>query len=152
VEGEEMDFESIRPLISGLIGGVIGVWLLRKLAKGVPEICGIKTADELVQENKSKILVSNMLFFGALASGVLLYHLGIFGRNDWRGLALSFGLATVAPVLFLFLASMKGGRQRVKEAYVAYAVAQRVPIAVLYGGFALGAICLSVALGSMVGR
>lgn len=146
-----MDFESVRPVISGLIGGVISVWLLRKFAKSVPETCGAKGADELVQENKSKILVSNILFFASLAGGVALYHFGYFERNDWRGLVLIFGLATVAPVLFLFLVSIGGGSQRVKETYVAYAIAQRVPLGVLYGGFALGAICLFVALGSMIG-
>jgi hypothetical protein len=146
-----MDFESIRPLISGLIGGVISIWLLRKVAKSVPEACGTKGADELVQENRHKILVSNVLFFASLVGGIALYHFGYFERNDWRGLLLVFGFATIAPVLFLFFSSIGGGSQRVKEAYVAYAIAQRVPLGVLYGGFALGSVCLFVALGSMIG-
>lgn len=146
-----MDLESIRPAISGLIGGAISVWLLRRFAKSVPETCGTKGADELVQENKLRILVANVLFFASLAGGLALYHFGYFERNDWRGLLLVFGIATVAPVLFLFLSSVAGGRRRVKEAYAAYAVAQRVPLGVLYAGFALGSICLFVALGSLVG-
>lgn len=146
-----MDLESIRPVISGLIGGAISVWLLRRLAKSVPETCGTKGTDELVQENKSRIVVSNILFFASLVGGVALYHFGYFERKDWRGLLLVFGIATVAPVLFLFVSSVAGGVQRVKEAYVAYAVAQRVPLGVLYAGFALGSICLFVALGSAVG-
>jgi hypothetical protein len=143
-----MDLESIRPIISGLIGGAISVWLLRRLAKSVPEARGIKRADELVQENKSKILVSNILFLATLVGGVALYHFGYFERNDWRGLLLIFGIATVAPVLFLFISSVAGGVQRIKEAYVAYAVAQRVPLGVLYAGFALGSICLFVVMGA----
>lgn len=145
-----MDLESIRPAISGLVGGAVSVWLLRRLSKSVPETCGTKAADELVQENKLKILVSNILFVASLAVGVALYHFGYFDRSDWRGLLLVFGIATVAPVLFLFASSVAGGIQRVKEAYVAYAVAQRVPPGVLYAGFALGSICLSVALGSLL--
>jgi hypothetical protein len=146
-----MDFEMIRPVVSGLIGGVISAWLLRRLARSVPEACETKGADELVLENKVKILVSNILFFAALIGGVALYHFGHFQRNDWRGLLLAFGIAAVAPALFLFFSSIAGGAQRVKEAYVAYAVAQRVPIGVLYAGFALGSICLFVALGSVIG-
>jgi hypothetical protein len=146
-----MEFESIRPIISGLIGGGISVWLIRRLAKSVPEICGVKGANELVQENKSKILVSNVLFFAALVGGIALYHFGYFERNDWRGLLLVFGVATVAPALFLFLASVAGGAQHVKEVYAAYAVAQRIPLAVLYAGFAVGSVCLFVALESVIG-
>jgi hypothetical protein len=146
-----MELEAIRPVISGLIGGAISVWLLGRLAKSVPDTGGIKGADELVRENKTKILVSNILFFATLVGGVALYHFGYFERNDWRGLLLVFGIATVAPVLFLFFSSVAGGAQRVKEAYVAYAVAQRVPLGVLYAGFALGSVCLFVALGSVIG-
>lgn len=146
-----MELESIRPVISGLVGGTISVWLLRRLAKSVPDTCGIKGADELVRENKSKILISNILFFAVLVGGVALYHFGYFARNDWRGLLLVFGTATVVPVLFLFFSSIAGGAQRVKEAYVAYAIAQRAPLGILYASFALGSICLFIALGSVIG-
>ncbi|HKU17423.1 MAG TPA: hypothetical protein VJQ52_23715 [Steroidobacteraceae bacterium] len=145
-----MDLESIRPAISGLIGGAVSVWLLRRLSQSVPETCGTKGVDELVQENKLKILVSNIVFFASLAGGVALYHIGYFDRRDWRGLLLVFGIATIAPALFLFVSSIAGGVQRVKEAYVAYAIAQRVPPGVVYAGFALGSICLFVALGSVL--
>lgn len=146
-----MDLESMRPVISGLIGGVISVWLLRRLAKSVPDACGTKGADELVQENKLKILVANILFFAVIVGGVALYRFGYFERNDWRGLLLIFGVGTVTPALFLFFSSVAGGIRRVKEAYAAYAVAQRVPLGILYAGFALGSICLFVALGSVIG-
>jgi hypothetical protein len=143
-------FEFIRPVLSGLIGGVITIWLLKKLASSVPETCGLKTADELTRENKPKILACNILFFATIAIGVALYRFGYFDRNDWRGLLLIFGLATVAPMLFLVLSAIGGGSQRVKEAFVAYAIAQRVPPAVLYGCLTLGAVCLFVVLGAMV--
>ena len=146
-----MELESVRPVISGLIGGVISVWLLRRLAKSVPEACGAKGAQRLVQENKNRILVCNILFFASIAVGVALYHFGYFESNDWRGLLLTFGIATVAPALFLFVSSLAGGAQRIKEAYGAYAVAQRLPLGVQYAGFALGSTCLFVALGSLLG-
>lgn len=146
-----MDFESVRPIVSGLIGGVISVWLLNKLANPPSKTWGTKGVDELVQENKAKILISNVLFFASIAGGLLLYHYGYFERNDWRGLALTFGVATVSPAVFLLLSSIYGDGQRFKETFLAYAVAQRVPVVVLYASFALGAVCLFAAFGSMIG-
>lgn len=146
-----MDFESIRPIISGILGGVISLWLIGRLGKGVPKSYGAKGADELVQENKTKILVANVLFFANIGGGFLLYHYGYFERNDWRGLALAFGSATISPVVFLLLASIGAGNRHAKETLLAYAVSQRVPLAILYGGFAIGAVCFASALASMIG-
>lgn len=147
-----MDFESVRPIISGIVGGVISLWLIGRLGKGIPRSFGAKGAEELVQENKTKIIVSNVLFFANIAGGFLLYHYGYFERDDWRGLALAFGSATISPVVFLLFASIGSGNRQIKEALLAYAISQRVPLAILYGGFAIGAVCFFAALASMIGR
>lgn len=147
-----MDFESIRPIISGIVGGVISLWLIGRLGKGIPRSFGAKGAEELVQENKTKIIVSNVLFFANIAGGFLLYHYGYFERDDWRGLALAFGSATISPVVFLLFASIGSGNRQIKEALLAYAISQRVPFAILYGAFAIGAACFFAALASMIGR
>lgn len=135
-----MDLGSSSPIISGIVGGVIAVWLLGKLAKKTSR--HDKEAADLVPEYKGRILLSNLLFFACIGGGVGLFDQGYFHRNDWSGGGLILGAALVAPALFLFLASVGGGSQRVRDAFRAYASTEGIPLWGLLGFFAFGVFCL----------
>ena len=144
-----MEFETIRPIFSGLIGGALAIWIGHAWSKWVPAECERKSAAVLVKENKVGIFVANTLFFVGIMCGVLIYKLGYFVSNDWRGFGLAFGFATTAPVAWLYAYSVISGRAK-KEVYVAYAISQKTPTMVFYGIIVLGVICFFAAIASLV--
>jgi hypothetical protein len=144
-----MEFESVRPIVSGLIGGVVAVWIGRAWSKWVPTERARKPAAALVRENRVGIFVANALFFAGLIGGVLLYQLGYFPTNDWRALGLGFGFATTSPLIWLYVYSGISGRAA-KDVYVAYSISQKTPTMVFYGIIVLGVICFIAAITSLV--
>jgi hypothetical protein len=137
-----MEYEALRPIVSGLLGAGISVWLGRAWE------CARKSASTLKRQNRIGIVVANGLFLASLLGAIFLYQPGYFERNDWRPLGLGFGVATTAPLLWLCAYAFLTGR-RVKDVYVAYAMSERTPPVVLYGIMCAGVICLFAALASL---
>ncbi len=146
-----MDFEAIRPFLTGAVGGLLSLWLIRRWAPYVPMAYKAKTADQLATENRVGIIVGNVLFIGAMLVGVWLFKSGQAPSNSWSHLCLVVGVAVLAPFAAVLLPTMGKGRDRAVEAVVALAIAQRVPLlgVVLIG--IVGIVCLTSALGSLIG-
>ena len=143
-----MDFESIRPILSGLTGGLIATWMSVTLSRWVSTTCEFKRADILIRENKTAILISNTLFLFGLVGGVALYHFDYFVETDWRGIGLGFGFATTTPLIALPIFAVISGHKP-KEAYVAFAISQKCPTVLLYIIMVLGVMCLFMSLSSL---
>jgi hypothetical protein len=143
-----MEYENLRPILSGLLGAVIAIWLGRAWSRWVPLECARKSATSLKKENRTGIIVANGFFLAGLFGAILLYQSGYFERNDWRPLGLGFGIASTAPLLWLCAYALLTGR-RVKEIYVAYSISEQTPPFVLYGIMSAGVICLFAALASL---
>jgi hypothetical protein len=80
-----------------------------------------------------------------------MYKANYFPPNDWRPAALGFGSGCVAALTFLFLSTLSGGRRRIQEAYVAYAIAQDAPPVLQYTLMFVGLVAFFAAVGSLAG-
>ena len=143
-----MDFDAIRPIFSGLIGGVIAIWLTTKMSRWIPDTFNSKTPDELLAQHRIAVRAANALFFLGLVIGIALYKVAGFADTDWRPLAWGFGLSSVMPLIGLPVISAVMGRSP-KEAYVAFAVGQKTPFFVTYGILGLGVVAFFLALASL---
>ena len=144
-----MDFEFFRPVLSGLIGGILAIIFCGALSRWVPRICDDKSATTLIRQNRIAIWVANTLFFGGLVAGIAVYQLGFLPSTDWRGLALGSGGGSLAALAVLPLQAILKGHSP-KEAYVAYAIAQKTPIVLVYGILVLCATSFAVAASSLL--
>ncbi|WP_448142743.1 hypothetical protein [Stenotrophomonas bentonitica] len=145
-----MEFDSIRPAISGVIGGIIATWLTSRWARSLPSHYKGWSRTYLLRRHRPAIWTANVLFFIGLCCGIALYPVGGFANTDWRPLLLGFGLASVLPLLALAVVSLLSGRN-VKEAYVAFALGQGSPLWVTYGILGAGAVSFFFALAILTG-
>jgi hypothetical protein len=127
-----MNFESIRPLLSGIAGGILAIYFCSALARWVPQICNGKSATFLIEENKVAIWLANALFFAGLLAGIAIYQLDFLPNDDWRGLAVGAGAGSIAALIVLPALAL-ASRRSAKEAYVAYAISQKTPPILVYG-------------------
>jgi hypothetical protein len=141
-----MEFDSFRPLVSGLIGGLLTVWLMKRWSAAVPLAFKGKGAEQLVSEYKTGIVAANALFFATIALGIYLLNVWHVPRNSWAHGLLVIGLAVVAAAAGLLLPTVGKRRAYVAEAIAAFAIAERTPLVVLAGIGVIGAICLASAL------
>ena len=121
-----MEFDSLRPILSGLAGGAIATWLTSRWSRRLPSRYGLKSRDLLLRQHRASAYCANVLFFLGLCLGIALYPLGGFSDSDWRPLGLGFGAASVAPLLALPVVSFLTGRSA-REAYVAFAWGRAPP-------------------------
>ena len=140
-----MEFDSIRPVISGVVGGMIATWLTSRWARNLPTSYNRKSRDMLLRQHRPAIWTANVLFFAGLCFGVALYRIGGFANTDWRPLLWGFGLASVLPLVAIALVSLVCGRNA-KEAYVAFALGQGSPLWATYGILGAGAVAFLFAV------
>ncbi|WP_338771157.1 hypothetical protein [Massilia sp. METH4] len=143
-----MEFEVLRPFISGALGGVLAVGLCALLRRWVPEVCGIKSARILVEENRLAIWLANGCFALGFVCAFVLYSRGIFATSDWRGFAIGVGGGSVLTILTLFIVPLLLGR-RPKEALVAFSISHSTPIILLYGILFVAVVAFAVASASV---
>jgi hypothetical protein len=140
-----MELIELRPVLSGLIGGLVatalGVWWARWLPRGRDG----KGPSILKLQYRAAIWMSNSVFLAGILGSLAMYRWGGFASNDWRPMALGAGVALCAPLVILPAAAMLQ-RYSVREAYVAYALSQGTPVVVLYPLLALGVPVLALAL------
>lgn len=132
-----VNFDDIRPVFSGLVGGAIAVWLSNRLSRWMPSALDGKSAQALVDENRSAIRFANFASLFGILGVLVLYQLGGFAHNDWRPLALGLGFAFAAPLLVLPIVAL-ATRTNIRHCMVAYAISQGMPVAVIYGLLVLG--------------
>lgn len=144
-----MELGELRPILSGLVGGLIAICLCTALARWIPKVCNGKSVEALVLEHRSAIWCANILLILGLAGALALYGYEIIKRDDWRALGIGIGgaslMALVALALFAILK-----RSPLKEVYVAYAVSQRTPIFLVYGILICCVVSFFVAVSSFL--
>ena len=145
-----METMSLGPVVSGLVGGVLATLLCSAWSRWVPEVCNRKSASVLLRQNRPAIWTVNAIFFAGIGLALWLYNTDYFPSNDWRGLGFGLGIGCASVFLILPLFSLVGGRSP-KEAFVAYAIAQRTPIFVLYTILVFGVSGLVASLASTFG-
>lgn len=144
-----MELETIRPIVTGAIGGLLSLWLIKRWAPYVPHAYKDKSAEQLVTEYRASIVVANVLFFGTILIGVYLFKAGHMPSTSWRHLFLVVGVAILAPLAALLLPTMGKGRSQAVEAVTAFAIAERTPLPVLAAIALAGVVCLASALGGL---
>ena len=107
-----MSLDDLRPILSGLAGSVVAVWLSHKLARWIPSSLNGKSAELLVRQNRAAIWCANTLSAMGLVGAVALYQWAGFSNNDWRPLGLGFGFAFTAPLLIVPAVSWLRGMKR----------------------------------------
>ncbi|KRA17531.1 MULTISPECIES: hypothetical protein [unclassified Lysobacter] len=143
-----MEFDSLGPVSSGLIGGAIAVWLTSRWARTLPRTYNAKSRDALLRQHRLSTWVANALFIAGIFFGVALYPLGGYEDSDPVPVLWGFGLASVLPLLALGLIPLVTGRN-VKEAYVAFAWAQDTPLWLTYSVLGGGVVAFAFALASL---
>jgi hypothetical protein len=146
-----MEIETLRPIITGLIGGLLSLWLMKRWAPFVPQAYKDKTAEQLVAENRTSIIAANILFIGTIVGGVYLFNAGYVTSTSWRHFFFVVGVAIVAPLAALLLPVIGKGRNRAVEAITAFAIAERTPLPVLAAIALVGVVCFASALGGLMG-
>lgn len=144
----QMDFESIRPALSGIIGGMVATWLVSYWSRRLPASYKSKSRQTILRQHRTAIWAANSLFFVGLFSGIALYWIGDFADTDHRPMLWAFGLASVLPLVAIGLVSLLSGR-RATEAYVAFSWGQGSPIWATYGLLGAGVIAFGFAVASL---
>lgn len=143
-----MQLETIRPIITGAIGGLFSLWLMKRWARYVPDAYKEKSEEQLLSEYRANIVAANVLFIGTILIGVYLFKAGHIPSTSWRHLFLVLGVAILAPFVALLLPTMGKGRSPAVEAVTAFSIAQRTPLRVFAVVVLAGVACLASALGS----
>jgi hypothetical protein len=144
-----MEFESVRPVVSGVVGGLLAILFCHALSRWVPQVCNGKSAATLLRQYRVAIWLANGLFFLGLLAGIGVYWLGFFPNDDWRGLALGAGGGSIAALAVIAALTLVTGGSP-KEAYVAYAISQKTPVALVYGILMLCAASFAAAVASLL--
>jgi hypothetical protein len=121
-----VQFEDIRPVLSGIAGGLVAMGLYRLWAKWLPKGINGKPTEALRLQYRSEVWLANIAVGVGILGGLALYYSGRYASTDWRPLALGLGFSFSAPLVVLpLVALLRGGHPR--EAYTAYALAQKTP-------------------------
>ena len=143
--GAKLEFESIRPVLSGIVGGIIATWLTSRWSRNLPKRYNRKSRESLIRQHRPAIWTANTLFFLSLCFGISLYSLGDFASTDWWPFLFGCGLASVLPLTAIGLISLATGRNP-KEAYVAFSYGQGSPLWVTYGILGAGVVAFAFSL------
>jgi hypothetical protein len=140
-----MEFSEVRPILSGILGGlvatILGIWWARWLPRRVNG----KDAAFLKRQFRTAIWASNGAFLAGILGALARYRWGGFVSSDWRPIALGAGAALSAPLVILPVAAILQ-RTTPREAYEAYALSQGTPFLILYLLLALGVPVLAAGL------
>jgi hypothetical protein len=119
--------------------------LYRLWARWLPKGTNGKPTEALRLQYRPEVWLANIAVGVGVLGGLALYHSGKYASTDWRPLALGLGFAFSAPLVVLpLVALLRGGHPR--EAYTAYALAQKTPPLLLYPLLAAGVPALALAV------
>lgn len=127
-----MDFDTIRPVISGLIGAAIAGWLAAKWSQRLPHAKNSRKQRALVEEQGLVLRWANIGAGLGVGIGLLLYVGGFLDQHDWRGLGLCLGLTALLPMMVIAVGNLRGGPQAIKNGFLAFAVVQKTPAKLLF--------------------
>jgi len=150
-----MSSEQIRSIGCGPVGAVVSAIIaslifnrqVKHWSRWIPSKFGNKEKDQLLKEYKKTNRIAKVFGFAGLSAGFVFYK----GRwettslADWRGMGIMFGLAVSLPVVYIVVANVIYGTERVKEALVAFVIDQRTPPKLLFVFigicFIIGVVC-----------
>jgi len=132
-----MNLLDFHPIVSGIIGAAIFVWLAKKWSKRIPKNTSGKGRERLLAEHKITIHIANGLALLGLISGLVTYLSGWLNKHDWRGLGLGLGLMSILPLTYITVVNAMRGIPAIKQCMVAYAISQKTPVIVLFTIMAL---------------
>jgi hypothetical protein len=132
-----MDFDTIRPVISGLIGATIAGWLAVKWAGRLPHAKSSSKQSSIVDKQRTILRCANIGAGLGIGAGLVLYFGGFLDRHDWRGLGLAAGLMALLPLVVIVVGNLRGGMDSIKNGLLAYAIAQKTPVVLLFPLMAL---------------
>lgn len=136
------------PVLSGLLGGAIATLICAAWSKWLPKRMNGKHADTLQFQHRWAIRLANLSVIAGLGAALWLYQWGGYATNDWRPMGLGAGAALSSPLLVLPLAAWSR-RCSAAEAYVAFALNQKVPLWVLYPLLLLALPLLAFSIASL---
>lgn len=142
-----MSFETIRPILSGIIGAMIAGWLATKWARWIPRTVGAKGRVQLLKEHRTTIRIANVLSFMGIMFALACYYGGWLHNNDWRGAGLGAGLMVFLPLCYIVVVNASRGMESIRECLAAYAISQRMPPIIF---FTLVALLLLAGIMSIV--
>lgn len=132
-----MSFDTIRPILSGIIGALLAGWLVTKWARWVTVGVGRKGRERLLAEYGRTIRVANVLSFSGLLVALFCYWGGWLSQYDWRGLGLGAGLMAFLPIAYITVFCASRGAETIKECLVTYAISQKTPTVWFFAVMAL---------------
>ena len=144
-----MEFASILPVISGMIGGVIAVWFGSYMSRKLPRSWSGITTEALVVKHKVVIYLSNAAVILGIFFGLFLYFQGYFDKNDWRGMGIGLGVSCLGLIFILLTWSIIRG-YRITELFFAYGAAQKMPLWLLAHLLGCGIAMLIASLNSIL--
>lgn len=144
-----MDFDIARPILSGVAGGILATLFGVLSRRWITKVCNGKDAKILVQENRVAIWLANTLFFCGLLAGIAIYQLELIPKDDLRGLGLALGGGSIVALPAILLLALVSGKSP-KEAYVAFAISQGIPTALLSGILVLLVAIFAAAVASLL--
>jgi hypothetical protein len=132
-----MDSPALRITACVIAGSLVAMFCYRMWARWLPKGRNGKSPAALVLEYRLATRLSTLAIASGLLATFALYELGGYPHTDWRPLGIGMGLGLAAPLVILpLVARLRGGVPG--EAYVAYALAQKTPIMILYPLLMLG--------------
>jgi hypothetical protein len=136
-----MSVEQIRSIACGPIGGVISAiigslifnWQVKRWSRWIPTKVGEKGKKQLLEEHKGTLRIAKVFGLVGLSTMLLYYRKNheMTGR-DWRGIGIAMGLMASLPVAYIVAVNIMQGTERVKEALVAFVIAEQTPPKVLF--------------------
>jgi hypothetical protein len=143
-----VDFTEYRPILSGLVGGLVATIVCAAWSKWLPRGMNGKTADILLRQHRTPVRFANVAFLAGICIALYMYGWGGYMSSDWRPIALGAGISLTAPLVILPLVAWSR-RSSAGEAYIAFALSQRMPTFVLYPLLVVGVALLAVAIAKL---
>jgi hypothetical protein len=139
-----VDFTEYRPILSGLMGGLVAAIVCAVWSRWLPRGANGKSASNLLLQHRATVRLANAAFLAGICIALYMYGWGGYSSNDWRPIAFGAGISLTAPLGILpLLAWLR--RSSAAEAYVAFALNQRMPVFVMYPLLIAGVALLAVA-------
>ncbi len=145
-----MDLSEFRPVLSGLIGGALAIFLGAWWKRRQP--AELRRAREEIYENhKVAVVVASLLFFAGIGVSLWLYQTGVFENNDPIALGLGVGGGCALTLLTLVVFPLVTGRS-IRQAFIAFAGSEAGPPFLTFTILGLGVVGFLFALGGLLTR
>jgi len=143
-----MDFDSLRPVLSGIVGGSIAIWIGARWQRRQSS-ADRRSSQLLARSHKLASILASALFFSGLIAAIALYKIAGFENTDWVPFALGAGGGCFAAMLVLALVPFVRG-QSIKESYLAFANSQQSSPLVVYAILGFGSVGCFFALAKLL--